>query len=55
VIHESQGLAFGLEASNDASAVHAGLDDLQGDAPADWLFLLGEEDRTHAALADELQ
>ena len=40
VIHHRQCLPFGFEASNDLPGVHAQLDDLQGNAPADRLLLL---------------
>src|SRR5947208_2832690 len=49
------GLPSLLEAGDDVGRVHAGLDDLQGDAPLDRLFLLGEVNRAHAAFAEPLQ
>src|SRR5438270_463431 len=49
------GLPLGFEAGDDLVAVHARLDDLQGDAAADRGGLLGDEDQAHAALADLLQ
>ena len=50
-----QGLPLGLEAGDDLPAVHARLDDLEGDLALDGLRLLGHEDGAHAALADLLQ
>jgi hypothetical protein len=55
VVHEGQGLALGLEAGDDLAAVHAGLDDLDGDLALHGLGLLGHEDGAHAALGDLLQ
>ena len=52
VVHHGQGLALGLEAGDDVLRVHAGLDDLERDAAADGLELLGHVDDAHAALAD---
>ena len=55
VVHHGQGLALGLEAGDDLAAVHPRLDDLQRDAAADGLGLLGHVDDAHAALADLLE
>jgi hypothetical protein len=55
MVHQRQRLPLGLEAGDDLPAVHAGLDDLQGDLAADGLFLLGHVDDAHAALADLLE
>ncbi len=55
MVHEGQGLALGLEAGNHLFAIHAGLDDLQRQPPADGLSLLGQEHQPHAALADLLE
>src|SRR5205085_8145753 len=55
VVHHRQGLPFGLEAGDDLAAVHARLDDLERDLPANRLGLLGQEDDAHAAFADLLQ
>ena len=55
MIHQGQGLALGLEAGDDLAAVHAGLDDLEGDLAADRLLLLGHVDDAHAAFADLLR
>ena len=55
MIHHGQGLALGFEAGDDLGAVHAGLDDLQCDAAADGLLLLGHVDDAHAAFADLLE
>ena len=55
VVHHRQGLPLGLEAGDDLRAVHARLDDLEGDLAADRLLLLGHVDDAHAAFADLLQ
>jgi hypothetical protein len=55
VVHQSQGLALGLEAGDDLAGVHAGLDDLEGDLAVHGLALLGHPDLAHAAFADLLQ
>jgi hypothetical protein len=55
VVHEGQGLAFGLEAGDHLGGVHTGLDDLEGDLAADGVLLLGHVDDAHAALADLLE
>ena len=55
MIHQSDGLAFGLEAGDDLFGVHAQLDDLEGDAAADRHFLLGHPDAAHAAFTDFLE
>ena len=55
VVHHRQGLPLGLEAGDDLAAVHARLDDLEGDLALDGLRLLGHEDDAHAAFADLLQ
>ncbi len=55
VVHDGQGLAFGLEPGDDLSGIHAGLDDLEGDLAPDRVLLLGHEDRAHAPLADFLE
>jgi hypothetical protein len=55
MVHESQCLPFLLEAGDDVRRVQAGLDDLPGDAAADWRLLLSQEDGTHAALTQLLQ
>ena len=55
VVHDGERLPLGLEAGNDLAAVHAGLDDLEGDFALDRLGLLGHEDRAHAAFADLLE
>ena len=54
MVHQRQRLALGLEPRDDLVRIHPRLDDLDGDAAADWLRLLGEVDGTHAALAEEL-
>ena len=55
VIHQRERLPFGLEPGDDTPGVHARLDDLQGDPPANRLFLFGHENDTTTALADWLQ
>ena len=55
VVHQGQRLPLGVEAGEDLAAVHAGLDDLQGDEPPHRVGLLGHVDRAHAPLADRLQ
>ena len=55
VVHHGQGLPLGLEAGDDLAAVHARLDDLDGDLALDGMGLLGHEDGAHAAFADLLQ
>ena len=52
VFHDREGLAFGLESGDHLCAVHARLEHFQGDAAADGVRLLGEEDGAEAALAD---
>src|SRR5262249_18882385 len=54
VVHQGQGLAFGLEAGDDLPRIHAGLDDLQSYFAANRLLLLGHEDDAEAAFADLL-
>ena len=55
VIHESEGLPFGLEASQDLAAIHARLDDLESDVALTGVGLLGQPDRAHAAFADAFE
>jgi len=55
MVHQRQRLAFGFEAGDDLFGVHAQLDDLEGDAAADRLLLLGHIDDTAAAFADLLK
>ena len=54
VVHQRQGLALGLEAGDDLRALHARLEDLERDGPADGLALLGLVHPAEAAFADEL-
>src|SRR5258706_6761068 len=51
MIHQSECLPFRLEPGDDASSVHARLDDLQCDATADRLLLFGHEDDATAPFA----
>ena len=55
MVHHRQRLALGLEPGDDLPAVHAQLDDLEGDAAFDRLALLGHPDFAKAAFADLLQ
>ena len=55
MVHHGQRLPLGLEAGDDLPAVHAGLDDLERDAAADRLVLLGHVDDAHAPFADLLE
>ena len=55
MVHHRQRLPLGLEAGDHLLGVHARLDDLQRDAAADRLGLLGDIDDAHAPFADLLQ
>ena len=55
MVHHGQRLPLGLEAGDDLAAVHAGLDDLEGDLALHRLGLLGHEDGAHAAFANLLK
>ena len=55
MVHHRQRLAFRLEPGDDLLGVHPQLDDLQRDAPAHRLRLLGHIDHAAAAFADFLQ
>ncbi len=55
VVHESQRLAFGFEAGNHLTGIHAGFDQLERDTPVHRLLLFGQPDFAHAAFADFLQ
>ena len=52
VIHQRQRLALRLEAGDDLASIHARFNDFQGHRAADGMLLLGDEDQSHAALAD---
>ena len=52
MIHQSQGLSLGIEASQDFLGVHAPLDQLERDRPANGHVLLRLVDDAHAAFAD---
>ena len=52
VIHQRQGLAFGVEARDHLARVHAELDELERDAAPDRRRLLGEIDDAHSAFAE---
>ncbi len=55
VIHQGQRLTLRLEAGDDLARVHARLDDLDRDVPADGPFLLGHVNHAEATLAQLLQ
>ena len=55
MVHHRQGLPLGLEPGDHLLGVHARLDDLQRDAAADRLGLLGDIDDAHSPFADLLQ
>ena len=55
MVHHRQRLPLRLEARDDLLGVHAQLDDLERDAPAHRLPLLGHVDHAAAAFADFLQ
>jgi len=55
VIHHGQGLTFGLEARDNFLGIHLQLDDLEGDASAHRLVLLGNTDGPATSLAQFLQ
>jgi hypothetical protein len=55
MLHHRQRLPFGLEPGDNLVRVHTGLNDLQGDASFDRLFLLGHVNDAHAPFADLLQ
>jgi len=55
MVHQRQGLALGLEPSDDLLGVHPQFDDLEGDPPSHRLLLFGRPDRAEAALAKFFQ
>src|SRR5947208_15668932 len=55
MVHQRQCLPLGFKAGNDASSVHAQLDDFEGDAPTHRLLLLGHIDNPATALAAFLE
>ena len=55
MIHHGQGLPLGLETGDHLAAVHARLDQLEGDLALHGPGLLGHEDGAHAAFADLLE
>ena len=55
MVHDDECLSLLLEAGDDGLGVHAGLDDLEGDALCDVVSSLGEVDDAEAALADDLE
>ena len=52
MVHQSERLALRLEPSDELLRVHAELDELHGYRALDRLFLLGQPDLPHAALAE---
>ena len=55
MVHHGQRLPFGFEPGDDALGVHAQLDDLERDPPANRLLLFGHINHAAAAFADFLQ
>ena len=55
MIHQGQGLPFGLEPRHHLARVHARLDDLQGHLAADGLLLRRHVHDAHAPFANLLQ
>jgi hypothetical protein len=55
VIHHRECLTFGLESRHDLRGIHAGFDDLDGDAAVHGLDLFCQPYLAHAALPDSLQ
>ena len=55
MVHQRQRLPLGLEPGDDLLGVHAQLDDLERDAAADRLLLLGHINHAAAAFADLLE
>ena len=53
--HQRERLPLELEARDDLARVHARLDDLERDAPADRHRLFGEIHLAHGAFADALE
>ena len=54
MVHQGQRLPLGFEPGDDRFGVHAQLDDFEGDAAADGLFLFGHINHAAAAFADFL-
>ena len=52
MVHQGEGLAFGLEAGDDRLGIHAELDDLERDLAPHGCSLLGEIDHPATTLAD---
>ena len=52
MVHERQRLPLGLESRYDLAGIHAGLDQLEGDAAAHGLGLLGQPHLPHPAIAE---
>ena len=54
MVHQGQGLAFGLEAGDDLFGIHAQLDDFERDTASNRFLLLRHIDHAAAAFADWL-
>src|ERR1051325_6742925 len=52
MVHQSQGLPFGFEASNYLPGIHSQLDDFERDAAFHWLLLFRYIDGAEAAFAE---
>jgi hypothetical protein len=55
MVHDRQGLPFGLETGDDLSGVHPRLEDFQGHLAAHGLRLLGHEHHAEASFPDLFQ
>ena len=55
MVHDRERLALRFEARDHLRRVHARLDDLDRDLPADRTLLLGEPHLAHAAFAEALE
>jgi hypothetical protein len=55
MVHRGQGLAFGFERRHYLTGVHPQLDDLEGDAAADWFALFGGPDGAKTAFTQFLE
>ncbi|MCH7920864.1 MAG: hypothetical protein IIC50_23175, partial [Planctomycetes bacterium] len=53
MIHQGQGLAFGLESTNDLFGVHTNFNDLERYAASDRLPLLGQVNSPHPAFTQD--
>lgn len=55
VVHAFEGVAFGVEARQHSAGIHAGLDDLEGEAFAGRVEAFGEVDEAEAAFGHEVE